>query len=124
MPEQTSLFGGFVTADKIVTSSTIHSFYTKLAGVTYDNRQEIIKLLHVGDKLRLLHEMNNEYDKYAMAVFYEDKQVGYLKKDVARQVCLKTMYNKKIFEIEVTEITGLDKEFQGVNVLITEMEDE
>ena len=39
------------------------SFYTKLTGVTYNNRQRNITLLKNGKKLKVVREVNNEYDK-------------------------------------------------------------
>ena len=41
------------------------SFYTKLTGVTYNNRQQNIALLEKGKKLEVVREVNNEYDKNA-----------------------------------------------------------
>jgi len=76
------------------------TYFAKLAGVTYDNsgwnrenRQTIIReLLASGDlaggqELSFKLEPENPYDHYAVAVYGPDgRQLGYLPKDIARNV--------------------------------------
>ena len=56
------------------------TFYTKLAGVTYDGRQTIIRNLYrtgaldVGTEVILQREPNNPYDSFAVAVLTQDGQ--------------------------------------------------
>jgi len=75
---------------------------TKVAGVSYDNfdgssRQEAIKRLKVGQKVRIAHHTNNEHHENALALFagtnaesYKDQpplalkeQIGWVKSDLA-----------------------------------------
>ena len=41
---------------------------TKVVGVTYDNRQDIVAQLTVGEKIRLLREPTNPYGSKAIRV--------------------------------------------------------
>jgi len=68
--------------------------FTYVAGVTFENRQEIISNIQ-GNTLLLVREEDNPYDENAIAVYYVDRQnlknstmekVGYLPADIAKQV--------------------------------------
>ncbi len=55
------------------------SFYTKVAGVTFEGRQEIIPHVRPGQRLRLVREPANPHDPHAVAVCTEDgRHLGYL----------------------------------------------
>lgn len=63
----------------------------KLNGVTFDGRQEVIKELYdLQDsnevKLKFEHEPDNTYDPNAIAVYGNGKQVGYIPKEIAKQI--------------------------------------
>ncbi|MGP0565103.1 MULTISPECIES: HIRAN domain-containing protein [unclassified Nitrospina] len=66
------------------------SFALKVVGVTYQNhdgtnRQNILKNCKSGQKVKLVREPNNKFDKFAIAVFtLDDKQIGYLPKGDAK----------------------------------------
>ncbi|WP_312723972.1 HIRAN domain-containing protein [Stutzerimonas kunmingensis] len=50
-----------------------------------ESRQSLIKrLVKVGMPAQLIHEPDNPADKNAVAVFVAGKQIGYLKRDVAK----------------------------------------
>lgn len=55
-----------------------------LSGVTWENRQLIIKDLSVGSVVILKRDYNNEFDKNAIAVYLTDKtQIGWIPKKYA-----------------------------------------
>ncbi|PHR70850.1 MAG: hiran domain protein [Lutibacter sp.] len=49
-----------------------------LRGTFTYNLETIYKQLNVGQELILQREINNEYDKYAIAVFYNKHKLGYI----------------------------------------------
>jgi hypothetical protein len=49
-----------------------------VAGFQYYQGREVIELLQEKETLILLPEPDNQYDKYAVAIFYQDKKLGYL----------------------------------------------
>ncbi|WP_051608712.1 HIRAN domain-containing protein [Selenomonas sp. FC4001] len=59
---------------------------TKIAGVTYENRQNAVKKLQIGQDVALVREPNNLYDHNAVAVYCASVQLGYLPAGVASQV--------------------------------------
>lgn len=94
-------------------------FYTKLAGVTFnnendntENRQAIIRqlsrhgLLDEGTELYLKPEPHNPYDNHAVAVFAPDgRQLGYLPKQQAYQV-FENMIRGRTYRAFVSTVTG------------------
>lgn len=54
----------------------------KVVGVTFGNRQDTIRHLKPGDKLKLVPEPDNQYDKTAVRIeTAKGEQVGYVKRD-------------------------------------------
>lgn len=43
--------------------------FLKIVGVTFENRQNLIKKLQVNEELKLVREPNNLFDKNAVAVY-------------------------------------------------------
>ena len=100
-------------------------FHTKLAGVTHDGRQGIIRNLHrigeldTGTELVLKREANNRYDSFAVAVLTKDGQsIGYIPKDTARQISI-NMNSGMTYHAYVSAVTGGDAGYAyGVNLRI------
>jgi len=96
------------------------SFYTKLAGVTFDGRQQLVKRLVPGAPLRLEREPDNRYDSHACALHdpYGDR-IGYLNRRLAG--VLAPLIDSGIgYDVEVADVTGGGEgESLGVNVLVT-----
>lgn len=66
------------------------TYYTKVVGVTYENRQETIAKLVGNEPCRLVPEPENPYDVNAIAVHVATengvKHIGYLKRELAATV--------------------------------------
>jgi len=121
------------------------SLYTKVVGVTSEDRQEIIYYLSILDKIYLERELNNSFDENAIAVnvihaynlddfgFEEldpkvdwkkkkdlySKKIGYLSKDVAKSIAQK-MDNGQTYDAYITALTGETHQNLGVNIYIEE----
>lgn len=92
-------------------------FYTKIVGVTFENRQELIGCLSVGQELVLKRENENAYDNNAIAVYADDKHLGYLKRELAHH--LAPCFDRNVaYTANISQITGLDKNTLGVNIFI------
>ncbi|MGM0471285.1 MAG: single-stranded-DNA-specific exonuclease RecJ [Bacillota bacterium] len=97
------------------------NFYTKIVGVTFAGRQELIKELTAGEMLQLVREPENEYDSSAIKVETKTgEQLGYLNADLAHYLA---PYLDVGFEyrVMVSEITGGDEQNLGVNIFIERM---
>lgn len=64
--------------EKDLERNSDYSFYTKVVGVTYPNRQAIIKNLHAGESVYLFREINNPFDANAIEVRYRIEQTDVL----------------------------------------------
>jgi single-stranded-DNA-specific exonuclease len=96
------------------------SFHTKLAGVSFEGRQEVVARLEPGAPLRLVRQPTNEFDPNAIAVMtHAGEQVGYLNRRLAA-VLAPAIDAGAEWDISATEVTGTDeKGTRGVNVLLS-----
>ena len=94
-------------------------FYTKIVGVTIGSRQEHIKKILEGSKLRLCREKYNKYDRNAIAVYSGINHIGYLSKKVASSLATNMdKYGSDYYCCIVEKITGGNEYNLGVNVKI------
>lgn len=91
--------------------------YSKIVGVTFTDFD--LKQLSKGTELKLVREPLNAFDVNAIKVMYDNKHVGYIKKQLAKDMA-KAMDNGKVYKCFVSEVTGgaLSKENLGVNIKI------
>ena len=99
--------------------------YSKVVGVTFDNRQQVIEKVKKGDKLKLVPEPTNAFDPNAISVEWVGNKewagssIGYIARGLAGDLSDRL---KRGFEYEVTatDITGgtEDRPTRGVNIEI------
>jgi single-stranded-DNA-specific exonuclease len=96
------------------------SFHTKLAGVTFEGRQEVLERLEPGTPLRLERQPENPHDANAIALHEpHGDQVGFFNRRLAAALAPGVDAGVE-YDVEVTEITGGDEgRSRGVNVLVT-----
>lgn len=93
-------------------------FFTKIVGVTFDNRQELIPKLTPGQTLYLHREPCNRYDVNAIKLETDSGVIiGYLKAELAK-VLAPAMDAGQQYCCNITAITGGNNCPFGVNVLI------
>lgn len=98
-------------------------FFTKLAGVTFDNRQNVIRGLKSGEELFMERQPNNSFDSNAILIKNSNgKEIGFLKADLAKFLAKEIDENFAEYKIIVIAITGQDNQSYGVNVLISRIE--
>lgn len=92
-------------------------FYTKVVGVTFDNRQSLVEQLAAGQPLELYREKDNAHDENAIAVLADGAQIGYLKRNIARH--LAPNFDQGIgYEAMVVQVTGSAERNWGANIFI------
>lgn len=94
--------------------------YLKVAGVTFENRQEIIKKeLNIGSSVKFFHEQNNKFDRYAVRIETSNgMQIGYVPKESSE-----TVYNllrkDTVLDGKVVAIRGFSQnENLGVGIYL------
>lgn len=101
------------------------TFFTKIAGVTFEGRQVYVKRLCVGEKLELVRQPHNAYDSNAIAIFNKSgNQIGFISKDIASRMAL-FIDNGSSFSAIVASITGgeIGQSF-GVNIEVRKTQKE
>jgi len=96
------------------------AFHTKLAGVTFEGRQEAIATLAPDMPLRLERQPENEYDSNACALFDPfGGQVGFFNRRLA--AALAPYIDAGVeYDVVVADVTGgSEGESLGVNVLVS-----
>ena len=97
------------------------SFHTKLAGVTFEGRQDVLAQLAPGAPLRLGRQPDNPYDANAVALYdARGDQVGFFNRRLA--AALAPVIDAGVaYDVEVTDVTGgEDGRSFGVNVLVSQ----
>ena len=94
------------------------SFYTKVAGVTFEGRQELIPQIRAGQSLRLVREPANPHDPHAIAVCTEDgRQLGYLSARLAGRLAPSVDAGTR-YTVTASQVTGGGDRSYGLNVFI------
>lgn len=82
--------------------------YANVAGVTFEGRQEYLKIIYPSDKIEITPEPTNKYDKNALAVHVTHEgtimHVGYIPKELSAKI-LPFGENSRLVA-EIVEITG------------------
>ncbi len=99
-------------------------FYTKVVGVTFDDRQTVIAALAPGDTLALRREPDNPHDPHAVRVAAPDgRMIGYLRARVAGRIA-PAMDAGGRYRAIVSRVTGGGDRTLGVNVHVQREDDE
>ena len=96
---------------------------TRLAGVTYDDAQENIKLFgskEIGS-FALVRELDNPHDKNAIRVAIGDKKLGYIPKAVAKNLAPQIDAGKDFLALFVSRNEHPVHDIVGLTVRITEI---
>ncbi|MFI5389686.1 MAG: HIRAN domain-containing protein, partial [Candidatus Eremiobacterales bacterium] len=62
------------------------TFHTKIVGVSFEGRQDILDGLVEGAELALIRQPENPFDANAIAVHFGSLQLGFLRKEIAREI--------------------------------------
>jgi len=95
------------------------SFHTKLAGVSFEGRPDVVARLEPAAPLRLVRQPDNEYDPNAIAILdTAGDQVGFFNRRLAAALAPE-IDRGAAYVVSVTEVTGGEEGASlGVNVLV------
>ncbi|MBW6469359.1 MAG: single-stranded-DNA-specific exonuclease RecJ, partial [Coriobacteriia bacterium] len=99
-------------------------FHTKLAGVTFEGRQDVVARLSPGTPLRVVRQPDNPHDANAIALHEaHGGQVGFFNRRLAG--ALAPVIDAGVeYDVEVADVTGGEGgRSYGVNVLVTRRAD-
>jgi single-stranded-DNA-specific exonuclease len=93
-------------------------FNTKIVGVTFEGRQDLIAGLQAGEHLDLIRQPDNPYDANAVAVHYGRLHLGFVRKEIAARIAPNIDAGER-YRAEVRHITGGGTRSVGVNIFVT-----
>jgi hypothetical protein len=101
------------------------SFFTKVAGVTFENRQQVVARCAVGERLILIRDPTDRFDKGAIKVMrLNGEQLGFISAHVSRggdpSGLAFQMDRGDNFQCRIKDLTGGGGWSLGVNIEITE----
>ena len=97
---------------------------TKIVGVTFGNRQALIRKLGKGESLELVREPKNSFDSNAVAIKKGKDHLGYVKRELASSLA-REMDAGHLFTVVVSSITGGGyNTSHGANIRITRLDEE
>ena len=110
----------------VESSHAAKSFFTKIAGVTFEGRQRMIPQCSEGESLRLVRDPTNRYDRGAIKVMrLNGEQLGFIPSDVSRaddpSGLAYRMDHGSRYECKIKNKTGGGEKWLGVNIEITEV---
>jgi len=106
--------------DKFLAPRTIAAserFNTKIVGVSFEGRQDIVSGLHVGASLTLERQPENPHDPNAIAVFFGNLQLGYIRKEHAVHIA-PAIDSGVAYRSYVSLLTGGGERNRGVNIVV------
>ncbi|MEN6621259.1 MAG: HIRAN domain-containing protein [Smithella sp.] len=90
-------------------------FETYVAGVTYEDRQYLVKQLDLSSTLKLVHDPENPYDSNAIRVLSGDKTIGYIPAKLAEDLSFKFEKNDSI-AAKIIRFTNVNTDHQGLRI--------
>ncbi len=107
----------FLKRDPFATIGEANAFFTKIVGVSFEGRQDLVAGLQEGFDLALERQANNPHDSNAIAVRYGALQVGFLKKEIAKHLA-PAMDAGARYAARIESITGGGTRNSGVNIYV------
>ena len=93
-------------------------FHTKVVGVSFEGRQDVLAGLTEGSQLALERQPENPYDPNAIAVRFGALQIGFLKKELARQLAPHIDGGVR-YRARIASLTGGSNDRnRGVNIFV------
>lgn len=107
----------YLEKDRFASIGDAAEFFTKVVGVTFEGRQDVIGGLLPGAPLELRREPQNPHDPNAVGVFFGALRIGYLRKEIARRLAPKFAAGER-YRAEIGSLTGGGARSLGVNLLV------
>jgi single-stranded-DNA-specific exonuclease len=101
--------------DRFATIGGASQFHTKVMGVSFEGRQDIIAGLRVDTELVLERQPQNEFDPNAIAVRYGALQLGFVRKQIAKHLA-PLIDGGARYRARVESLTGGGEKNRGVNI--------
>ncbi|MFY9780295.1 MAG: DEAD/DEAH box helicase [Candidatus Baltobacteraceae bacterium] len=105
----------FLERDRYATIGEAGEFFTKVAGVSFEGRQNAIAGLSPGEPLELVRARENPHDPNAVEVRYGRLHVGFLRREIARRIAPNIDRGER-YTATVGGVTGGGEKNVGLNI--------
>jgi single-stranded-DNA-specific exonuclease len=105
----------FLVRDRFATIGEAGEFFTKIVGVSFEGRQNIVAGLQAGQALTLARDPGNVHDSNAVAVRFGTLHLGYLRREIAAKIAPKIDAGDS-YSAVVGSVTGGGARHVGVNI--------
>ncbi len=112
----------FLDRDPYATIGDASGFNTKVAGVSFEGRQDVVAGVQAGAPLDLRRDPANRYDPNAIGVWFGSLQLGFLNRGIAKRVAPNIDAGDR-YTAEVTAVTGGGTRSFGINIYVTRLRD-
>ena len=107
----------YLDSDPYASIGDSYGFNTKVVGVTFEGRQDLVAGLRPGETLALVREPHNPYDPNAIAVRFGTLQIGFLRRPIAQRLAPNIDAGER-YTAEVRHVTGGGARSIGVNIWV------
>ncbi|MDQ6933391.1 MAG: DEAD/DEAH box helicase [Candidatus Eremiobacteraeota bacterium] len=107
----------FLERDPFATIGEANAFYTKVVGVSFEGRQDLVAGLQEGFDLTFERQASNPHDANAIAVRYGALQVGFIKRQIAKHLA-PAIDSGARYTARIGSITGGGTRNWGVNIYV------
>lgn len=108
----------FLSRDPYATIGDATGFNTKVVGVTFEGRQDVVASLRTGEPVELRRDPGNAFDPNAIGVWYGSLQLGFVRKEIAARIAPNVDDGER-YTAEVTAVTGGGTRSFGINLYVT-----
>lgn len=108
----------FLDRDPYATIGEATAFNTKVVGVSFEGRQDIVAGVRPGEPVELRRDAANPHDPNAVAVLYGRLQLGYLKRAIAARIAPNIDAGER-YTAAITAVTGGGGKAFGINIYVT-----
>ncbi|HEY0380878.1 MAG TPA: DEAD/DEAH box helicase, partial [Candidatus Elarobacter sp.] len=108
----------YLERDPYATIGDASGFNTKVVGVSFEGRQDVVAGVREGAALELRRHGDNAYDSNAIGVWYGALQLGFLKRPIAARIAPNIDAGER-YTAAVTAVTGGGARSTGINIYVT-----
>lgn len=96
-----------------------HFLHFDIAGFTYWEGCEVLHELKVGTTLTLVREKDNQFDAYAVAIYYGDYKLGFIPRGENHQISkFLELGHADLFETRINRLSPEDNPENQVGVIV------
>jgi single-stranded-DNA-specific exonuclease len=110
----------YLDRDPYATIGEASGFNTKIVGVSFEGRQDVVAGVREGAGLELRRDPANAFDPSAVGVWLGALQLGFLKRGIAARIAPNIDAGER-YTAEVTAVTGGGSRSFGINVYVTRL---